>query len=259
MADTKTPTHRSDVTLADVPGPVPDPMPPVAPRPGFPLGLRDLLVSIFTDGPTWAKIVVAVALILAGALGHKCAERAPAPVNLQPAPVNLTVQPPSPVAYKLVKDEGWAKIYEECREGQACCPTVCACDPEQCKCPGCKECHGPRPPTAQVRPRDRLVHPGHAFLNDRMRERLVERLQDSGYATVGGNANPFTEEQSRQAVAKLTDEQVDRAGRMVGAWMGVGDGGGLLGWIKAALLWVRDHPEEVERWLRFLLTILMFV
>lgn len=92
----KTPTNGTDTTLHGdvfiVSGPEPQP---------FPTTLRGLLVSIFTDGPTWAKIVVAVVLILAGALGHKCVEPAPvppAPVNVSPTPVNVTVQPAAPLA-----------------------------------------------------------------------------------------------------------------------------------------------------------------
>jgi hypothetical protein len=265
MADTKTPTPRSDVTLADAPLPgVPDPMPPVAPRPGFPLTLRDLLTSIFTDGPTWAKIVVAVALILAGALGHKCVEPAPAPVlpapvNVQPTPVNVTVQPAQAYLEKWkATKESFAVTYC-CREEGQCCPTVCVCEPGTCKCADCKEGHGPRPPTANTKGLRDRVPTSHAPLNDRMRARLVERLQESGYATAGGDATPLTEEQALRAVGKLTEEQVDAAGKAVGAWKGVGDGGGLLGWIKAAFAWIRDHPEQVEKWLRFLLTILMFL
>lgn len=264
MADAKTPTPRSDVTLADAPLlAVPDPMPPVAPRPGFPLTLRDLLTSIFTDGPTWAKIVVAVALILAGALGHKCVEPAPAPVlpapvNVQPAPVQVTVTSAEAFLEKWKATKEPFAVTYCCREEGQCCPTVCVCEPGTCKCPDCKEDHGPRPPTTQQRLRDR-VPTSHAPLNDRMRARLVERLQESGYATAGGDATPLTEEQALRAVGKLTEEQVDAAGKAVGAWKGVGDGGGLLGWIKAAFAWIRDHPEQVEKWLRFLLTILMFL
>ncbi|VTU00987.1 unnamed protein product [Gemmataceae bacterium] len=270
MADTKTPTPRSDVTLADVQHgsvatadlTIPDPMPPIAPRPGFPLTLRDLLTSIFTDGPTWAKIVVAVALILAGALGHKCVEPAPAPVlpapvNVQPTPVNVTVQSPAVAGWKVTKEP--FAVVPTCHGKCQCDAGECECPPGSCPHTDCKEGHGPRPPTANTKGLRDRVPTSHAPLNDRMRARLVERLQESGYATAGGDATPLTEEQALRAVGKLTEEQVDAAGKAVGAWKRVGEGGGLLGWIKATLVWIRDHPEQVEKWLRFLLTILMFL
>ncbi|WP_439624047.1 hypothetical protein [Gemmata sp.] len=264
MADTKTPTPRSDVTLADAPGPsvVPDPMPPVAPRPGFPLGLRDLLTSIFTDGPTWAKIVVAVALILAGAFGHKCVERAPAPVlpapvNVQPTPVNVSVLPAQAFLEKWKATKEPFAVTYCCREEGQCCPTVCTCDPERCKCADCKSRVAAATDPAvksKLTPRQRLFA-------DRVRHRLSERLQRDGYALVGGDATPLTQEQAAAAVARLSDGQVFGAAYSAGAWAQIGDdgGGGLLGFIQRIVQWIADHPEVVQAILKILMSLLMFI
>lgn len=66
--------------------------------------LRDTIDQAVKDQPGWVRILVAVLLLLAGAVGQRCAHTDPP--TIEPTPVNVHVQPTPPPAVNLVLTPG---------------------------------------------------------------------------------------------------------------------------------------------------------
>lgn len=260
MIDSKTPnTLASAVTVTDRPLPQLETVPNAPPAPpGRPI-IKNLLDA---SDPFWARLIVAIILMLAGAVGQRCAHTPAPPVNLEAAPVNVNVQPASPATAIAATATATAADKSACP--QSCnrcdCGPVCKCDP--CGCRDCeKEVNRFGIDRANLAAK---LHPGQRFAMDRLRARLSDRLQRDGFALVGGDDTPIAKERANRLVGRLSDAQVYAAGYSVGAWQEIGadddgDGGGFLGFIKRVVKWIQEHPEQVQAILKILMMLLMFI
>ena len=116
------------------------------------------------------------------------------------------------------------------------------------------------PVNVQAAPVERVTM-RQAIVADSMRARAARQLQRDGFALVGGDATPLSAEAAERLTAKVSDLRIVEGGKEVGAFEQIGDGNGrpFLDFIRSIFAWIRDHPETVEKWLKFILALLMLL
>ena len=95
----------------------------------------------------------------------------------------------------------------------------------------------------------------HKIAAEHFRRLASHRLQEDGFALIGGPKTPLKPCCANRLVGKLSDAAVIENARAVG-FDPVGDDGGL-GFFARLAKWVKDHPEQVQAILKILLTILL--
>ncbi len=228
MDPTPTPARFGDVTVTNYPYTVSttEPATPTVPAPTVPEKGGLLLTILFArykqwmSGKPWYYHLAAV--VLAMILGAVVKQYCPVCAPYVPDPLTLAKAPPTPAP--------------ETDQGAA-------------------------PALVATAPQVERLHEGHRFVSESMRRRVINRLEESGYKTAGGDAKPFGHDAAVKQADKLTERVIIEAGRDVGAFGSVGadGGGGLLAFIRSIFQWIAEHPEQVEAWLRILLSLLMFL
>jgi len=106
-----------------------------------------------------------------------------------------------------------------------------------------------QPVAAAVRER-----PGKRLFAKLIRARLATRLQKDGFALVGGNSKPISEEKAWELVEQLDDDTVVAAAVQSKA-EGLGDGT-LLDKLGNVIQWIIDHKEQILAIIKVLMTLL---
>lgn len=101
------------------------------------------------------------------------------------------------------------------------------------------------------------LNAGQRLFGHNIRHKLSLELQAHGFAAVGGDPTPFPRDKAEALVRHLSDEVIVSGYAEQRGQDGL-YGGPVIDWLREALQWVRDHPEEVRAFIKLLLTILMF-
>ena len=171
--------------------------------------------------PRWVQALAVAAVAAVGAfLGHLFSS------SSSPSVVNVQVVPPAPVS-PVTPDELTVRPVQQAAESSE---------------------------EVEARNRTELQKRWLARL---IRQRVSERLQKDGFAAVGGSSTPLPRDRAESLAKQLDDHVITTSFQEV--YGPLPAQGPFMDFIRRVIEWVRTHPEELQRLIEFLLSLLLLI